>query len=513
LLVDTFVVDDMNAGMQSGDTVAGRIQLEELLGQGAMASVWRGRYMASGVSVAVKMLHASYADDAEMRLRFVREGETLAKIKAPGVPQVYEMGDDGGRPFLVLHCVEGVELETMLSQRGTLDLPFVLSLMGQLGATLSGLHRDGVVHRDVKPSNILVRFEGEAPRITLVDFGVAAVKSGPGATTDGKLTQTGTTVGTPFYMSPEQAFGASVDHRSDLWAMAVVAYECLSGRVPFEGKTFGALCVALDRRRFVPVRRSRPELPRALDTWFSRAFRAPNTEPFESAQAMAEAFEAACAEPKAAPSSARISNLNETLGSGVTTGALSGELRSTRRTRSAVAMAVSFAIGALGFGVATAASRRGAAPGAENRATSGGAQVAVTTAALERGAEPVALAGATATTLEAPAADSVVVPAKGPARGGSLKATGKKPAQGNDEPAKAGELAGVGASLSSLEATIKAEGQVASVISAAPQGKGVGKDAGHARKEKSGEEVDHHRAGAERTREAPRNLNWLNERL
>jgi eukaryotic-like serine/threonine-protein kinase len=503
LLIHLFVVEDMNAGMQSGDTVAGRIQLEELLGQGAMASVWRGRYMASGVSVAVKMLHASYADDAEMRLRFVREGETLAKIKAPGVPQVYEMGDDGGRPFLVLHCVEGVELETMLSQRGTLDLPFVVSLMTQLGATLAGLHLDGVVHRDVKPSNILVRFEGDAPRITLVDFGVAAVKSGPGATTDGKLTQTGTTVGTPFYMSPEQAFGASVDHRSDLWAMAVVAYECLSGRVPFEGKTFGALCVALDRRRFVPVRRSRPELPRALDTWFARAFRAPNTEPFETAQAMAESFAEACAEHKAAPSSVRADTLNETIGSGVTTGALSGQKRAVRRTRSAVAMAVSFAIGALGFGVATAASRRNTASGAEVSATSGGAQIVATTAALEGGAEPVAVAGATATAVEAPALDSVVVPAKAPPRVASPKA-GKKPGQGNDEPTKAGELGGVGASLSSLEATIKAEGQVASVTST--QGKNAGKDAGHARKEKAVE-------GADRTREAPRNLNWLNERL
>src|SRR5688572_20631410 len=104
----------MTARMQSGDTVAGRIQLEELLGQGAMASVWRGRYLASGASVAVKVLHPEYVNDAEMRQRFVREGETLARVKAVGVPQVYETGDDDGRPFIVLRCVDGVELETML---------------------------------------------------------------------------------------------------------------------------------------------------------------------------------------------------------------------------------------------------------------------------------------------------------------------------------------------------------------------------------------------------------------
>lgn len=505
----------MTAGMQSGDTVAGRIELEELLGQGAMASVWRGRYLASGVSVAVKILHASYADDAEMRLRFVREGETLAKVQAPGVPQVYEMGDDNGRPYLVLRCVEGVELETMLSQRGSLDLPFVRSLMSQLGETLSGLHRDGVIHRDVKPSNILVRFENDVPRITLVDFGVAAVKNGA-TSTDGKLTQTGTTVGTPFYMSPEQAFGASVDHRSDLWAMAVVAYECLSGRVPFEGKTFGALCVALDRRRFVPVRKLRPELPRALDGWFARAFRAPNTEPFESASSMAEAFVEACAESGAEAERGSV-NLNGTLAGGVTTSSLSSApLRSARKTRSTVAMAVSFAIGALGFGVATAASRRGGGgAGGEAQPAPTVTQVQAITpaeavAADERPQSPAAEPAAEAHTTQAVA--TTTPSAQKPLPRGAAPRASLSKRSAADEPARTnGELQGVGASLSSLEATIKAES--GSIVASSGQGKaGSAKDAAHPRKEKTGEELDQRRSGGER-RDTSRNLNWLNERL
>ncbi|HEU4409534.1 MAG TPA: serine/threonine-protein kinase [Polyangiaceae bacterium] len=494
--------------------MAGRIELEELLGQGAMASVWRGRYLASGVSVAVKILHASYADDAEMRLRFIREGETLAKVKAPGVPQVYEMGDDNGRPYLVLRCVEGVELETMLSQRGTLDLPFVRSLMAQLGETLAGLHSDGVVHRDVKPSNILVRFENDVPRITLVDFGVAAVKSG-GVSTDGKLTQTGTTVGTPFYMSPEQAFGAAVDHRSDLWAMAVVAYECLSGRVPFEGKTFGALCVALDRRRFVPVRKFRPELPRALDAWFARAFRAPNTEPFESAQAMAEAFEAACDEggAEAPPDSV---NLNATLTGGVTTSSLaSGPALSARRTRSTVAMAVSFAIGALGFGLATAASRRGAEVASGEGQPPPSVTVQAATPEVRADDRPQAVAEPAPPAPEGQpavaAAPSAPKPQAQPRAGGPRAAMTKKPAAGADEPARAGsELRGVGASLSALEAAVKSES--GAVVASSGQAKaGAGKDAAHPRKEKTGEELDHRRPGERR--DTSSNLNWLNERL
>ncbi len=487
--------------------MAGRIQLEELLGQGAMASVWRGRYLASGTSVAVKMLHASYADDAEMRLRFVREGETLAKVKAPGVPQVYEMGDDNGRPFLVLHCVEGVELETMLSQRGTLDLPFVRSLMAQLGATLAGLHSDGVVHRDVKPSNILVRFENDEPRITLVDFGVAAVKGGLGGSTDGKLTQTGTTVGTPFYMSPEQAFGAAVDHRSDLWAMAVVAYECLTGGVPFEGKTFGALCVALDRRRFTPVRKARPELPRALDAWFARAFRAPGTEPFESAAASAEAFEAACAE--AGPKGATVEgsfDLNATLTGGVTTSSLSDEkVRSSRRARSTIAMAVSFAIGALGFGVATAASRRGVGAGeAQAVTTTTQATQAAQVATAEAAGEPATAeaAGESAATPETAAASA---PKAGRGVAPRTAVSKRSPAA---EGARGGEPEGVGASMQSLETAIKAD----AVVASSGQAKAAKGDA-HGRKEKTAEEPEHRRQGGDRSRETPHNLTWLNERL
>ncbi|HEU4536626.1 MAG TPA: hypothetical protein VFS00_21020, partial [Polyangiaceae bacterium] len=223
--------------------------------------------------------------------------------------------------------------------------------------------------------------------------------------------------------------------------------------------------------------------------------------------------EAACAEHKPAPV-ARAVVLSETIGSGVTTGALSSERRSTRRTRSAIAMAVSFAIGALGFGVATAASRRGAAPAAEAAVVTGVAQVAATTAVgVEGGAEAVAIVEPKPTAVEAPAVEAPAVEAaiapKASSRGPAPKAAGKKASPGAD-PARSGELGGVGASLQSLEAAVKSEGQIASAHAA--QGKGA-KDAAHSRKEKAGEEVDQRRPAADRSREAPRNLNWLNERL
>jgi eukaryotic-like serine/threonine-protein kinase len=475
----------MTARMQSGDTVAGRIQLEELLGQGAMASVWRGRYLASGASVAVKVLHPEYVNDAEMRQRFVREGETLARVKAPGVPQVYEAGDDDGRPFLVLRCVDGVELETMLMQRGRLDLGLVRELVTQLGATLAVLHRGSIVHRDVKPSNILVRFDRDEVRVTLVDFGVAAFEAGGESV---KLTQAGTTVGTPFYMSPEQALSATIDHRSDLWATAVVAYECLTGRMPFDGQTFGALCVALDRRRFTPVCKLRPELPRALDTWFARSFRSPGAVPFTSAAEMAEAFEASCA-GREVVGEASFSDLPAALaGVAAAERAPGGPPPVTRSARTVAAMAISCAIGALGFGVATAAGRHfgaaGGAPQTAQVASPSGAQVATpsvrdATARDEAAEVPASVASAVRSVREAAP------------RG----LTSKRP--GAEGPGRAGGHEGGGASLSSLEA-------------AAGRGESRAGAGRPPREDVTGEELDQRREGKGG---APGEVSWLKGQL
>jgi eukaryotic-like serine/threonine-protein kinase len=204
----------------------GRYRLETLLGRGGMAEVWKATDTKLTRTVAVKVINSSYAQDPQFAERFLREARVVASLEHPNILPVYDFGDEGGIPFLVMPHLAGGTLRERL--RGApAPLPFAAAWIRQLADALDAAHAAGILHRDVKPANALL---GKDDRLFLADFGIAKmVESITG------LTATGVVVGTPVYMAPEQAQGRPATPATDRYALAVVAYEILAGRPPFEG--------------------------------------------------------------------------------------------------------------------------------------------------------------------------------------------------------------------------------------------------------------------------------------
>ncbi|MEM6791307.1 MAG: serine/threonine-protein kinase [Myxococcota bacterium] len=276
--------------------IANKLRLDAEIGRGAMGVVWRAHDLSLDRAVAVKVLSAREASGStEGRNRFEREAKAVAGLDSPHIVQVFDFGVDGDAPFFVMELLDGEDLGERIDREATgLPLAFAVEVVAQVCRGLSVAHAKGVVHRDLKPANLfLVANASAVPRVKILDFGVAKQLDPPekGMT----MTQTGTLVGTPFYMSPEQILAPrDIDERTDLWSLAVVAYVMLTGTVPFDGETIGALSIAIHQGTFPRPTEVRPELPLALDAWFERAFRQMPDERFESAAELDETFAAAC---------------------------------------------------------------------------------------------------------------------------------------------------------------------------------------------------------------------------
>jgi len=217
-----------------GKIVLDRYLVEAELGSGAMGTVYRGRHVKLGRSVAIKVLHEDFVHDRTMLARFRREAEAAARLRHPNVSGVLDVGETpDGHQLMVMDLVDGASLGDLMEAQ--LGRDRILNFVRQLLQGLDHAHAAGLVHRDLKPDNVIVELDHrglEVPRI--VDFGIAALKTDEVAA-GGKLTETGTLLGTPLYMAPEQARGERVDHRADLFALGVILFEMLSGTTPFEG--------------------------------------------------------------------------------------------------------------------------------------------------------------------------------------------------------------------------------------------------------------------------------------
>ena len=217
-----------------GKVVLDRYLVETELGSGAMGTVYRGRHVTLGRSVAIKVLHEDFVHDRTMLARFRREAEAAARLRHPNVSSVLDVGaTPAGHQLMVMDLVDGASLGDLMEAR--LGRDRIINFIRQLLAGLDHAHAAGLVHRDLKPDNVIVELDHhgqEVPRI--VDFGIAALKTDEPAT-GSRLTETGTLLGTPLYMAPEQARGEAVDHRADLFALGVMLFEMLSGTTPFEG--------------------------------------------------------------------------------------------------------------------------------------------------------------------------------------------------------------------------------------------------------------------------------------
>jgi eukaryotic-like serine/threonine-protein kinase len=209
------------------DVLSARYRLDEKIGEGGMGAVFIAHDLELDRKVAVKLLAASLVNDPQVLERFEREARLTAKLDHPNIVPIYDVGRHQGRPFLVMKLLQGDCLAGLLRKRGGLTVKETLELMRQLARGLDFIHAQGFIHRDVKAANIFVSPEGHA---TVLDFGILRSKD-----TQGGLTKTGMVMGTPHYMAPEQALGLKeVDHRVDLYALAVVLFECLTGTLPFE---------------------------------------------------------------------------------------------------------------------------------------------------------------------------------------------------------------------------------------------------------------------------------------
>ncbi|ADD44042.1 serine/threonine-protein kinase [Stackebrandtia nassauensis] len=215
--------------MRIGDLLGERYRLDEFVDGGAMGEVWRATDTRLNRTVAVKVLHASLSGSRAFRRRFESEARSAAALRAPGVVNVYDFGEDdsgdgNSKSFLVMEFVDGRPLSAIIADKGRMSPGDVMALTAKVATALDAAHRAGVIHRDIKPGNILLTEDGT---VKVVDFGIARAQGEAG------LTSTGQVMGTVAYVSPEQLYDEELTGASDIYSLGVVAYECLSGRKPF----------------------------------------------------------------------------------------------------------------------------------------------------------------------------------------------------------------------------------------------------------------------------------------
>ncbi len=261
---------------RQGALFAGRYRLERKLGSGGMADVWLGEDQELGRKVAVKILHERYANDEQFVERFRREATHAASLSHPNIVSIFDRGEAGGSYFIVMEYVEGRTLKELIVSRGSCPVPVAITYVRQVLAGLRYAHRAGIVHRDIKPHNVIVDSEG---RVKVMDFGIARAGTS-------EMTEVGSIIGTAQYLSPEQARGAPVDESSDLYSTGILLYELLTGAVPFNGET--PVEVAMKHLSQVPEppSRLRPEIPHDLDLVVIRALAKEPAERYRSAQDM-----------------------------------------------------------------------------------------------------------------------------------------------------------------------------------------------------------------------------------
>ncbi len=267
------------------DTVANRYRLERKIGAGGMGSVWLAHDLLLDATCAVKIIDRDKAADEEIRMRFAREAKASAQLRSPHVVDVFDYGEWAGTHYIAMEFLEGEDLSTRLSRQGRLSPEVTYRIIAHVARALMSAHAQGIVHRDLKPENIfLVQNYGEEIAKVL-DFGIAQHNA---YSLENKATREGTFLGTPCYMSPEQARGKPIDNRSDLWSLGVIAYQCLTGFLPFEADAIGEV---MGRILYEPIPLAttfNPDLPAAVDTWWERASARDREDRFQSAKELTD---------------------------------------------------------------------------------------------------------------------------------------------------------------------------------------------------------------------------------
>jgi eukaryotic-like serine/threonine-protein kinase len=244
-----------------GELIAGRYELQELVGSGGMSNVFRAHDRLLERPVAIKVLHEQFSRDDDYVERFRREARSVAQLAHPNIVTVIDRGEEGGRQYIVFEYVEGENLKALVAG-GALPIDEALRFGLQIGRALDFAHKRGLVHRDVKPQNVLLNEDGQAK---VTDFGIARSVDVQG------VTQTGTVLGTSDYIAPEQARGEKVDQKTDVYSLGIVLFELLTGEVPYEGDNFVAVAMQHVHGPVPSVLERRPDVPLRLERALQRA--------------------------------------------------------------------------------------------------------------------------------------------------------------------------------------------------------------------------------------------------
>jgi serine/threonine-protein kinase len=266
-----------------GELLAGRYELEELVGTGGMSSVYRAHDRLLERDVALKILHQSHLADEETIERFRREARAVAQLSHPCIVTVIDRGEEDDRQYIVFEYVAGENLKQLIERRGPLPVREALELASQVGRALAFAHSAGLVHRDVKPQNVLLNGDDG---VKVTDFGIARSLDVDG------VTQTGTVLGTSNYIAPEQASGKPVDAQTDVYSLGVVLFELLTGRVPFEGENFVAVAMRHVTEQPPHVLDLRPDVPARVANAVERALAKDPQDRFVTMTAFVEELEA-----------------------------------------------------------------------------------------------------------------------------------------------------------------------------------------------------------------------------
>jgi len=269
--------------------IAERFRLTRLLGQGGMGSVWLATHLALDIPCAVKFIEGEIAQLPEAQARFEREAKAAAQLRSPHVVQILDHGVFQGTPYIAMELLDGEDFGKRLQRIGRMAPNDVLRIIGQVCRALTKAHGAGIVHRDLKPDNIFLVPDDDREIAKVLDFGIAKASGSGGI--DGSNTKTGAMLGTPYYMSPEQAQGIkAVDARSDLWSLAVIVFQALTGRLPFESEALGDLLVRIIVAPVPMPSQFASDLPQSFDRWWERASQRDPAARFQSAREFGDAL-------------------------------------------------------------------------------------------------------------------------------------------------------------------------------------------------------------------------------
>ncbi|MBK9259615.1 MAG: serine/threonine protein kinase [Polyangiaceae bacterium] len=283
-----------------GAVIAGKYRLISLLGKGAMGEVWRAEHVTLGAHVAVKLIDLDLLgpgthSNSEVVQRFFREAKAAAALRSPHVVQILDHGYDGQLPYIAMEMLEGETLEDRLERMRVLPPLMTATVITHVARAIGKAHEAGIVHRDLKPGNVFLVKNDDEEVAKVLDFGIAKATTGALGAEGGVSTRTGSVVGTPCYMSPEQALGnKSIDYRADLWSLGVIAFECICGVRPFDSEALGDLIVQICARPLpIPsqvVATTGVPIPDGFDAWFAKACAREPNERFQSARELAESL-------------------------------------------------------------------------------------------------------------------------------------------------------------------------------------------------------------------------------